>query len=314
MDEFALIERFFRRTPRRPQTRLGIGDDCALLRLPADQVLAVTMDTLVAGVHFFPDVDPEALGHKALAVNLSDLAAVGAEPVWGFLALTLPRVDTDWLERFAGGLFELAGRYRVDLAGGDTTRGPLTVTLQASGWVPERQALKRSGARPGDGIYLSGWLGDAGLGLKMLQGEVTWRDPDTVARLLRPEPRVELGLALRGLAHACIDVSDGLAADLHHLLNASGVGGTIEWEALPLSPAMRRYLTEGGDWRLPLQAGEDYELCFTMPPWREADLERRLPSGGVAWHRIGTIEKQDGLRITKGEKVTALPAVGYRHF
>ncbi len=314
MDEFALIERFFRRTPRRPQTRLGIGDDCALLRLPADRVLAVTMDTLVAGVHFFPDVDPEALGHKVLAVNLSDLAAVGAEPVWGFLALTLPRVDTDWLERFAGGLFELAGRYRVDLAGGDTTRGPLTVTLQASGWVPERQALKRSGARPGDGIYLSGWLGDAGLGLKMLQGEVTWRDPDTVARLLRPEPRVELGLALRGLAHACIDVSDGLAADLHHLLNASGVGGTIEWEALPLSPAMRRYLTEGGDWRLPLQAGEDYELCFTMPPWREADLERRLPSGGVAWHRIGTIEKQDGLRITKGEKVTALPAVGYRHF
>ncbi len=314
MDEFTLIERFFHRPPRRPQTRLGVGDDCALLQVPADQVLAVTLDTLVAGVHFFPEVDPEALGHKALAVNLSDLAAVGAEPVWGFLALTLPRVESDWLERFAKGLFELAERYRVDLAGGDTTCGPLTITLQTSGWVPENQALKRSGARPGDGIYLSGWLGDAGLGLKMLQGEVPWRDPDAVARLLRPEPRVELGLALRGLAHACIDVSDGLAADLHHVLHASGVGATIEWEALPLSPSMQRYLREGGDWRLPLQAGEDYELCFTMPPCRETDLERRLPSDRVAWHRIGTIEKRDGLRIRRGDKVTALPAVGYRHF
>ncbi len=314
MDEFALIERFFHRPPRRPQTRLGVGDDCALLQIPADQVLAVTLDTLVAGVHFFPDADPEALGHKALAVNLSDLAAVGAEPVWGFLALTLPQVDADWLERFARGLFGLAERCRIDLAGGDTTRGSLTITLQTSGWVPERQALKRSGARPGDGIYLSGWLGDAGLGLKMLQGEIPWRDPDVIARLLRPEPRVELGLALRGLAHACIDVSDGLAADLHHVLHASGVGATIEWEALPLSPAMRRYLAEGGDWRLPLQAGEDYELCFAMPPCRQAELERRLPSGRVAWHRIGTIEKRDGLRIKRGDKVMALPAVGYRHF
>jgi len=314
VDEFTLIERFFQRPPRRPQTRLGVGDDCALLQIPVDQVLAVTMDTLVAGVHFFPDADPEALGHKALAVNLSDLAAVGAEPVWGFLALTLPGGEADWLDRFARGLFGLAERYRVDLAGGDTTRGPLTITLQTSGWVPENQALKRSGARPGDGIYLSGWLGDAGLGLKMLQGEIPWRDPDVIARLLRPEPRVELGLALRGLAHACVDVSDGLAADLHHVLHASGVGATIEWEALPLSPSMRRYLREGGDWRLPLQAGEDYELCFAMPPRRQAELERRLPSGRVAWHRIGTIEKRDGLRIKRGDEVTALPAVGYRHF
>ncbi len=314
MDEFALIERFFFRPPKRPETRLSIGDDGALLQVPPGQTLAATMDTLVAGVHFFPDVDPESLGHKALAVNLSDLAAMGAEPVWGFLGLTIPEADAEWLERFAGGLFGLAERYRIDLAGGDTTRGPLTVTLQALGWVPEGQALRRSGAMPGDGIYVSGCLGDAGLGLIMLQGKIGWRDQAVIERLLRPEPRVGLGLALRGLAHACIDVSDGLAADLTHILNASGVGATIEWEALPCSPAMLRYLRERGDWQLPLQAGDDYELCFTMPPERQAALMRRLPSKTVAWHRIGTIEKQQGLRLKKGGTVMALSPAGYRHF
>lgn len=314
VDEFTLIERFFHRPARRSQTRLGVGDDCALLQIPPGQTLAATLDTLVAGVHFFQDADPEDLGHKALAVNLSDLAAMGAEPVWGFLALTLPRVDAEWLERFASGLFGLADRYCIDLAGGDTTRGPLTITLQALGWVPECQALKRNGAMPGDGIYVSGWLGNAGLGLKMLQGEIPWRDPVAIERLLRPEPRVELGLALRGLAHACIDVSDGLAADLHHVLNASGTGATIDWKALPLSLSMRRYLTESGDWQLPLRGGDDYELCFTMPPCRQAELECRLPGSGVTWHRIGTIEKQPGLKIKRGDKVMVLPPVGYRHF
>lgn len=314
MDEFDLIRRFFRRPAIRSQTRLSVGDDAALLDPPPGQVLAATVDTMVAGVHFFPDADPAALGHKLLAVNLSDLAAMGAEPAWALLALTLPEADPDWLGAFAEGLFALAGRYRVDLVGGDTTRGPLTLSLQVLGWVPEGQALRRCGARPGDGIYVSGTLGDAALGLKMLRGELHWRDEMAVGRLLRPQPRVALGLALRGLAHACIDVSDGLAADLGHVLSASGVGAVLEWESLPLSAAVRRYVVETGDWRLPLSGGDDYELCFTLPEAAAPALQQRLPAGAVAWHRIGTIQKEQGLRINKGGKAIPLPPAGYRHF
>ncbi|BCX81815.1 thiamine-monophosphate kinase [Methylomarinovum caldicuralii] len=314
MDEFDLIRRFFRRPAVRSQTRFGVGDDAALLDPPPGQVLAATVDTMVAGVHFFPDADPAALGHKLLAVNLSDLAAMGAEPAWALLALALPEANPDWLSAFAEGLFALAGRYRVDLVGGDTIRGPLTLSLQALGWVPEGQALRRCGARPGDGIYVSGTLGDAALGLKMLRGELGWRDETAVERLLRPRPRVALGLALRGLAHACIDVSDGLAADLGHILTASGVGAVLEWESLPLSAAVRRYVAETGDWRLPLSGGDDYELCFTLPEAAARVLQQRLPAGAVAWHRIGTIQIEQGLSIKKGGKAIPLPPAGYCHF
>jgi len=314
VDEFDLIRRFFRRPAVRAETRLGIGDDAALLAPPPGQTLVATVDTMVAGVHFFPDVDPAALGYKLLAVNLSDLAAMGAEPAWVLLALTLPEADSDWLADFAEGLFALAGRYRVDLVGGDTTRGPLTLSLQALGWVPEGEALRRCGARPGDGIYVSGTLGGAALGLKMLKGALAWRDEAAVERLLRPRPRVELGLALRGLAGACIDVSDGLAADLGHILAASGVGALIEWDRLPLAAAVRRYVAETGDWRLPLEGGEDYELCFVLSDAAAGKLARRLPETGVAWHRIGTIQKEQGLRIDKGGMVIPLPPAGYRHF
>ncbi|WP_337250372.1 thiamine-phosphate kinase [Methylomarinovum tepidoasis] len=314
MDEFDLIRRFFRRSAVRSQTRLGVGDDAALLNPPPGQVLAATVDTMVAGVHFFPDADPAALGHKLLAVNLSDLAAMGAEPAWALLALTLPDAAPEWLGAFAEGLFALAERHRVDLVGGDTTRGPLTLSLQALGWVPEEQALRRCGARPGDGIYVSGTLGDAALGLKMLRGELDWRDEAVIERLLRPRPRVVLGLSLRGLAHACIDVSDGLVADLGHILSASGVGAILEWESLPLSAAVRRYVADTGDWRLPLSGGDDYELCFTLPEAAVRVLQQRLPAGAVAWHRIGTIQKEQGLRINKGGRAISLPPAGYRHF
>lgn len=314
LDEFDLIRRFFTRLPWRVQTRLGIGDDCALLASRQDQTLAATIDTLVSGVHFPPDLDPVSLGHRALAVNLSDLAAMGAEPAWALLALTLPEVDAAWLAGFAHGFFALAERYRVDLVGGDTTRGPLSITVQALGWVPESEALRRSAARPGDWICVSGQLGNAGLGLKMLKQEVAWQDNGAVERFLRPVPRVELGLRLRGLAHACIDVSDGLAQDLGHVLSASKVGATIDWEALPLSESVRRYIDETGDWYLPLCAGDDYELCFTVPPQRALELEQYLQKFDLAWHCIGTIEHQQGLRLRKGRGVIDFPPAGYRHF
>ncbi len=314
LDEFDLIRCFFTRPPGRVQTRLGVGDDCALLAPRQDQTLAATIDTLVSGVHFFPDVNPVSLGHRALAVNLSDLAAMGAKPAWALLALTVPEADAAWLAGFAHGFFALAERYRVDLVGGDTTRGPLSITVQALGWVPESEALRRSAARVGDWICVSGQLGDAGLGLKMLKQEVAWQDDGAVERFLRPVPRIELGLTLRGLAHAGIDVSDGLAQDLGHVLAASNVGATIDWEALPLSQAVRRYIDETGDWRLPLCAGDDYELCFTVPPQRVLELERCLRKFDLAWHRIGTIECQPGLRLRKGKEVIDFPPVGYRHF
>lgn len=293
---------------------MGVGDDCALLAPRRGQSLAATIDTLVSGVHFLPDIDPVSLGHRALAVNLSDLAAMGAEPAWALLALTLPEADATWLEGFARGFFALAERYRVDLVGGDTTRGPLSVTVQALGWVPESEALRRSAAQVGDWVCLSGRLGEAGLGLKMLQGELAWQDEAAIERLLRPVPQVELGLALRGLARACIDVSDGLAQDLGHVLSASQVGATIDWEALPLSEAVHRYIDESGDWRLPLCAGDDYELCFTVPPQRALELEQRLQKLNLTWHRIGTIERQPGLRLQRGKQVIDFPPIGYRHF
>ncbi|GAB6066948.1 thiamine-phosphate kinase [Methylothermus subterraneus] len=313
MDEFDLIRRFFTRPPGL-QTRLGVGDDCALLVSRPHRCLAVTVDTLVGGVHFLPEIDPVSLGHRALAVTLSDLAAMGAEPAWALLALTLPEADAAWLEGFAQGFFALAERYLVDLVGGDTSFGPLSVTVQGLGWVPEAGALLRSAARVGDWICVSGPLGDAGLGLKMCKGELAWSDEGAVARFLRPMPQVELGLALRGLAHACIDVSDGLAQDLGHILAASGVGATLVWDDLPLSAAVRRYIDETGDWRLPLCAGDDYELCFTVPPERALDLERDLQERKLAWHRVGTIEPQPGLRLRKGNQVLDFPPLGYRHF
>ncbi len=314
MDEFALIQRFFTRRPRRKDTLVGIGDDGALLSPPEGEVVVATMDTLVENVHFFPEVAPEDLGHKALAVNLSDLAAMGARPGWAFLALTLPKADEAWLESFANGLLSLADEFNVDLAGGDTTRGPLTVTLQALGFVKASLALKRSGAKVGDGIYVSGTLGSAGLGLKILQQQISWPDPAAEERLLRPTPRVRLGIALRGLAHACIDISDGLAADLYHILNASDVGARVEFDRLPLNKGVKRYIAETGDWQMPLTAGDDYELCFTMPPEKEPNLAASLQNSGVTWHRIGIIEQQSGLRLYKGGKVTVLSPAGYQHF
>ncbi len=315
LGEFELIRRYFADTrPGRGDTALGIGDDAALLRPPAGLELAVTTDTLLAGVHFLPGVDPATLGHKVLAVNLSDLAAMGAEPAWCLLALTLPAADEDWLRRFSGGFRDLARAHGVDLVGGDTTRGPLSITVQAIGLVPPGQALGRSGARPGDLIYVSGPLGSAGLGLAMQQGTVLPLDPPTVAALETPQPRCALGRALRGLASACIDVSDGLAADLGHLLTASRVGARLLYEQVPLSDRVRRHIASGGDAALPLMAGDDYELCFTIPRARRREADELLRRLELAGGCIGEVEEQPGLRIFRHGAPLTLQKKGYDHF
>lgn len=313
--EFDLIERFFRDLgPRRADVLLGVGDDCALLRPPAGFDLALTLDTLVAGRHFFPDVDPMALGHKALAVNLSDLAAMGAEPAWASLALTLPEIDENWLAGFARGFSALALRSGICLVGGDTTRGPLSITVQAQGLLPAGSGMRRGGARPGDLIYVSGTLGDAALALRARQGRVAL-PPGALASLERrldwPEPRLQMGLALRDLASACIDVSDGLGADLNHICQASGVAALLLADRLPLSEPVRGHVATSGDWTLPLGGGDDYELCLTIAPERAVELETRL----VGLTQIGRIEQGTGVRCRLPDgTLLAQAAIGYDHF
>lgn len=269
MNEFDIIAQFFaKQIVTRPDVILGIGDDCAIVEVPADQQLAITTDTLVAGVHFPTDTPAFDIGYKSLAVNLSDLAAMGATPAWITLALTLPEKNVRWLTEFSRGLFELAQRYQIQLIGGDITRGPLTITIEAKGFIPKNQALKRSAAKVGDLIYVTNTLGDAALGLLCAEKKISLQ-PDyqtyLLSRLNRPEPRVEIGEQLRGIAHAAIDISDGLAADLGHILEKSQVGATVYVDALPLSEALLRSVATPQAIELALNGGDDYELCFTAP-------------------------------------------------
>ena len=316
--EFDLIRRYFTDiTPSRPDVSLGIGDDAALVSVPPGNLLAVSVDTLVSGIHFFPSAAPDSLGHKALAVNLSDLAAMGAEPAWATLALTLPAADEVWLKGFAEGFAALAKHHGVVLIGGDTTSGPLSITVQVQGLVPEGLALQRAGARVGDGIYVTGELGDAALCLSLMQGSA---DPppgfdDLRRRLERPQPRVEAGLALRGLASSAIDISDGLLADLGHILEASGVGAALELQRLPLSRSFARWLAESGNWKPAVAGGDDYELCFTAAPEREPELQRLAAELGLAITRIGAIEPLPGLRVWLPDgKPWPLEQMGFDHF
>lgn len=308
VSEFGLIERYFAQNqPNNTSTKLGIGDDCALLNIPAGYELAVTTDTMVEGVHFFPGTDSEALAHKLLAVNLSDLASMGAKPIAVTLALTLPRVEPDWLERFSKGLFQLAQQYSVDLIGGDTTSGHLTLSITAIGLVEKDRALLRSAAKVGDLIYVTGCLGDAGLGFKIEQGYLCSDPDEPLARFHKPMPQVGIGLTLSGVASACIDISDGLASDLGHILTKSKVGACLDWQKIPLSDSVQQYIEATSDWQLPLVAGEDYELCFTVAA-EKVDL---LPSGCV---QIGVIEQESGLRINKSGQIKIIEAKGFEHF
>ena len=308
LSEFSLIQRFFtQQRINNSSTLLGIGDDCALLSIPEGFELAVTTDTMVENIHFFAGANPYLLGHKLLAVNLSDLAAMGALPVSVMLALTLPKVDEAWLTAFTQGFLALAERYSVDLIGGDTTSGPLTLTVQAMGLVPRGRALRRSAARSGDFIYMTGCLGDAGLGLKIEQGYVCADSEAALTRFHQPDPQIVAGQALVGIVNACIDLSDGLAGDLGHILEQSRVGARIDWDALPLSDAVRAYIDDTGDWFMPLTAGDDYELCFTVSPEQVELLT-------IAATKIGIIESEPGLRLNKSGTIQLIEVKGFEHF
>ncbi len=315
--EFDLIARFFTRPA--PNAVLGVGDDAALLAISPGMELAVSTDMLVSGQHFFPDIDPYLLGHKTLAVNLSDLAAMGATPRWATLSLALPAAEVDWLEVFSRGLFDMAARFDVSLVGGDTTRGPLNLNVTILGEVPAGQALRRSGARVGDDIWVSGDLGGAALGLRHLLGEANLADADEIeaclTRLHAPEPRVALGRALLGVAHAAIDISDGLLADLGHILACSETGAEIEFARLPAHPAVAARLPHRLMQRCLLAGGDDYELCFTAAPERAHVVLAAAASAGVHVTRIGRITGEPGLRVHAADgSVMRVQESGFDHF
>lgn len=333
MDEFALIQRYFASltpgvaVPR--QVVLGVGDDCALLEVPSHQQLAVSIDTLVSGVHFLPDTHPKDIAYKALAVNLSDLAAMGASPAWFTLALTLPEVDEQWLQPFALGLALLSEQFNIPLVGGDTTRGPLTITIQVAGHVLQGTALRRSGAVAGDDLYVSGVLGWGSLGLAALGYKHLIKLPEEVAgkleaelmlsethkqcaldKLLRPMPRVSLGIALRELASSCIDISDGIIADLGHLVAASGIGVQLDLSQLPIAPALTAL-------PFPVQMayasfGDDYELLFSAPVHQRQAIEALQSSLQLPITRIGSFSSElEGIVDMEGHAVSVK---GYNHF
>lgn len=318
--EFELITRYFDRvTSSRRDVEKGIGDDCALLSVPENKSLAISTDTLVAGIHFLADIDPADLGYKALAVNLSDLAAMGADPAWLTLALTLPDTDESWLARFSNSLFDQLDYYDMQLIGGDTTRGPLSMTLGIHGLVPKGRALKRSGARPGDWIYVTGTLGDSAAGLALLLGQENIDDASArealLKRHLRPVPRILQGQALRDLATSAIDISDGLISDLQHVLKASGCGARLNLDALPLSEAMKQHFTPEKALTWALSGGEDYELCFTVPEINRGALDVALGYLGVPFTCVGQMAPQsEGLVLLQNEKVVEFNNKGFDHF
>jgi len=323
MGEFELIRRHFQRpaVALPGQVALGIGDDCALLLPAPGHQLAISCDMLVEGRHFFADVDPAALGHKALAVNLSDLAAMGARPLGFTLALALPSANDAWLGALAKGLFALADAHACPLVGGDTTRGPLNLCVTVFGELLPGQALRRSAAQPGDDLYLSGRTGEARLALELLQG-TPWAlqhaAPGALhrlrGRLERPTPRVALGRALAGLAHAALDVSDGLAGDLGHILQASAVGANIHQALLPVAPDLQALPAA---WQLDclLNGGDDYELLFTAAPADRAAIEAAALASQTPVQRIGQISAAPGLRLLDaGGQPVALAPRGFDHF
>ncbi len=318
--EFDIIKKYFSQSRQRDDVYLGVGDDCALLQPPAGKQQVVTIDTLVSGVHFPEGLTSAAdIAYKTAAVNLSDIAAMGAKPAWAMLALTLPQVDADWLQEFSTSLLKVLMDYGVQLVGGDTTQGPLAISLQLTGFVEPGQAMQRNQALPGDRIYVSGSLGDAALGLSMLKNH----DAKNISsmclqRLNRPMPRVELGLLAAECCRCAIDISDGLLADLGHIIQASQCGATIYTDRLPVSDAFMQYYTDKGqqpDYSYPLQGGDDYELCLTVNAAQEDRLIKCAEITGVRLSCIGSIDQQNGLRLVSSDgTVQTVEAKGFQHF
>ena len=314
--EFDLIAKHFTRAT--PGAVLGVGDDCALLAPTPGMQLAVSSDMLLEGRHFSPQDSPAGIGHKSLAVNLSDLAAMGATPRWATLSIALPEANDAWLTAFARGFFRMADMHGIELVGGDTTRGALTLSITVMGEVPPEQALRRDGAQAGDDIWVSGVLGSAAMALAYRQGRLFMEQIDAakvLPALYLPTPRVGLGIALRGIAHSAIDISDGLLGDLGHILERSKVGATLEFASLPTLPVVQAYLHEAVARDCLLAGGDDYELCFTAPTSQRDAVLVAATSAGVAVTRVGRITVESGL-IVIGPDGQPLPIdhTGYDHF
>ena len=319
LNERTLIERFFRDCgARRADVPLGVGDDAALLDTPPGMQLLAAMDTLVCGNHFLPHFPPASIGHRALAVNLSDIAAMGAEPAWALLALTLPKADEAWLEGFAAGLSALARLHNVALVGGDTTAGPLCITVQLLGYAPRPPVMLRSGGQPGHAIFVSGTPGDAGAGLALELKQLVAADAEADAylrhRFMFPTPRVELGKKLRSYASACIDVSDGLLGDAGKLAEASSCGVVLAHEQLPVAPQLVRSAGDERAREFALTGGEGYELCFAVAPENVERLIRDLPPGEWGYTRIGELVEAPGARVTRAGTVMDFSHSGWDHF
>ncbi|MFA9487768.1 MULTISPECIES: thiamine-phosphate kinase [unclassified Mannheimia] len=324
MGEFDIIDRYFNASQRPPRkdVLLAIGDDCAVTSLKPNQQLAITTDTLVCGTHFLPSISPADLAYKSVAVNLSDLASMGAEPAWISLALTLPEIDHNWLAEFSEHFFDILDHYNVDLIGGDTTKGHLSLTLTAQGIVPQDKGLFRHNAKVGDWIYVSGTLGDSAAGLQLLLNQqtdnISWNKDESylIQRHLRPTPRVLLGLTIASIANAAIDISDGLLSDLGHILKRSHCGAAVNLDDLPLSePLLNCYSKEEAE-HFALSGGEDYELCFTVHNDNKQKLEKALTNIGVNYTCIGQIRSaKEGLILLRNNEVVTLPTKsGFDHF
>jgi thiamine-monophosphate kinase len=321
LGEFELIRRFFARAGARADctgVELGIGDDAALLQVPPGDDLVVAVDTIVAGRHFPLGSDPRSIGHRALAVNLSDLAAMGAQPRWALLALTMPAAEEKWLEGFAGGLHALADRHAIALVGGDTTAGPLTISLQLLGLVPKGRALRRAGAQAGDLLVVTGTLGDAAAGLEVLQRPqpvaTSSHEQELVQRFEYPDARVQFGIGARGIASAAMDISDGLAGDLPKLAHASGLAAHVRIEQLPLSAALRASAGTDRGREFALRGGDDYELLLTVPGQQYQELARIAAAHGVPLTCLGELRPGAGVNWSKDGADFAVAATGYDHF
>ena len=320
MKEFELIQTYFTdRGPKRKDVVLGVGDDAALTRVPQDQLLVVATDTMVEGVHFFKDADPRSLGHRCLAVNLSDFAAMGAEPAWASLALTLPQTDDAWLKAFSDGLFEIAEYYNVQIVGGDTTKGPLTITISLKGYVPEDKVIRRNGAKTGDWIYVTGQLGDSALAVQAKQNDISLPEhhrKHIEQRFNYPSARLAAGHVLRHAATSAIDISDGLLQDLGHILKASNVSAVVDVTRLPISDDVLGCVDIASAIDLALVGGEDYELLFTVSEERKGYLEQNATAMGTKVTCIGQIRGGNtGVSLVSGDMAYPKPTHGgYQHF
>ena len=313
--EFNLIAKYFTRAT--PSADLGVGDDAALLQVSAGHQLAISVDMLVAGTHFFHDAAPYAIGWKSMAVNISDMAAMGATPKWSTLAIALPEINEPWLAEFSRGLFACADQFKVDLIGGDTTRGPLNISVQIMGEVPTGRALRRDGAKLDDDIWVSGNLGSAALGLALLQNKVTL-DSEVAEHCLQalhtPIPRTALGLALRSIANSCIDVSDGLLADLGHILKASNLGAAITLDDISCHDYLRSHLAEPIIQQCVLAGGDDYELVFTAPKSQRQAIQRLSQQLSLPLSLIGKTTQNLGARVTYQQHLLDISKKGFDHF